>query len=418
MSKEYKKFDDQVKEMIRASGDPYLFPELRIPRSTARYWINGEKKKVMRVAINHDRALLKRIDDLSKELELLKAENLFLNSLFKKIVGIKELFEQRKNKEAIVYTFLKFQKWISINKMCHLTGITSARFFNFKLQVVGCEKAGFKKCKIVRANQISFREQEMIFNLAEDKKLRHLSIRGLHFHAFREKLVTCSYDSWLKYIKVFGLRNEKKVNYDKKYRRGIRAKRANEIWHMDISEFVLKDGRKAYLQIVLDNFSRKVISYQLSHHKDQLLSIRSIDRALGSAVPVKMMTDGGGENVGLHVRRILLGKGVISLIAQKDIYFSNSMVESFFRTLKMRFVDDECRYKFSSLHRKISRSVDVYNEMPYGDFYGATPFELYSGSVSMEKIKELFKVQLAESIEVRKAENSVCFRKKCEVNLY
>lgn len=37
--KSYKKYDLKIKKLIARSRNPYLFPELEIPRTTANYWI-------------------------------------------------------------------------------------------------------------------------------------------------------------------------------------------------------------------------------------------------------------------------------------------------------------------------------------------------------------------------------------------
>jgi hypothetical protein len=40
-------YDPRVRELIRATGDPDLFPELGIPRSTATGWLRGDFKPVV-----------------------------------------------------------------------------------------------------------------------------------------------------------------------------------------------------------------------------------------------------------------------------------------------------------------------------------------------------------------------------------
>jgi len=92
---------------------------------------------------------------------------------------------------------------------------------------LGCERLGLKKCKIQAGSQLTFKEQEIIYNLVNSKVLNHLSIKRLQYYSFR-----------------------------KKSRTGIRSKRINEIWYMDITEFILSCGSKAYLQVIVDNYSR------------------------------------------------------------------------------------------------------------------------------------------------------------------
>ena len=47
-------------------------------------------------------------------------------------------------------------------------------------------------------------------------------------------------------------------------REGIRAARPDEIWHIDTTIVCLLDGTRAYLHAVIDNYSRRILSWRLS----------------------------------------------------------------------------------------------------------------------------------------------------------
>jgi hypothetical protein len=55
----YKKYDDNIRNMIIKSRDPYLFPELNIPRTTALYWIKkaSQKKNIWKIMIRDVRII-------------------------------------------------------------------------------------------------------------------------------------------------------------------------------------------------------------------------------------------------------------------------------------------------------------------------------------------------------------------------
>lgn len=46
IAKSYQAYDHRIKELIAKSSNPYLFPEISIPKSTALTWIRGGIKKV------------------------------------------------------------------------------------------------------------------------------------------------------------------------------------------------------------------------------------------------------------------------------------------------------------------------------------------------------------------------------------
>jgi transposase InsO family protein len=49
---------------------------------------------------------------------------------------------------------------------------------------------------------------------------------------------------------------------------GIRAARANEIWHVDATLIRLLDGSRAYLHAVIDNFSRRILAWRVAESFD------------------------------------------------------------------------------------------------------------------------------------------------------
>ena len=49
---------------------------------------------------------------------------------------------------------------------------------------------------------------------------------------------------------------------------GIRASRPNQYWHIDTTVIRLLDGTRAYLQAVIDNFSRKILAWRVSERFD------------------------------------------------------------------------------------------------------------------------------------------------------
>lgn len=241
--KNYRKYDDQIIKMIIDSGNPNLFPHLKIPRTTALYWITKAKKKIGLQDTKYDDALLDKIKKLEKELERERIKNLFLIGVIRKIIGFKKLLSDKRNREIIVDQILNYSKWISKNELCRTIGIMPNTFFRFKVETKGCERIGLKKCKIMAANQITFLEQQKIYELVNDNQLKHLSIKGLQLYAQRKNIVMCGYDSWIKYTKEF--RKKVEIKKVKKCEIGVRATRVNEIWHMDITEFKRK-GRGKY----------------------------------------------------------------------------------------------------------------------------------------------------------------------------
>lgn len=88
--------------------------------------------------------------------------------------------------------------------------------------------------------------------------------------------------------------------------------------------------------------------------------------------PVSMvMMDGGPENDNSNVLKFVASRNFKRLIAQVDIHFSNSMVESLFRCLKSNFLDGEEIESTSDVEKKCSFYFTGHNDrIPKAIFRG------------------------------------------------
>ncbi len=402
----YRKYDDSIKEMIIKSGNPNLFPHLKIPRTTAMHWIRSSKKKVRLNQVDYDKALLDKIKRLEDELKTERVKVLFLKTLLNRITGFRELLISKGNRNAFVECVLNFSNWTSKAELCRLLAIQDKTFYQQKVETKGCIRIGLKKCKILSPNQLTLVEQQKIYDLVHDKSLGHLSVKGLQMYAFRNGILSCGYGSWRKYTNEFrpnvGNKRRKRIN-----KVGLRAKQVNEVWHIDVTEFKCIDSGKIYLQVLMDNYSRKIINWKLSRNKGEALTMRTILDGV-NITPQNLISDGGGENTGKKVKSVFVEKGINALIAKKDIYYSNSMIEIFFRTLKQRYINKYRKYKFSKLYNLINRAILSYNEMPLSSIEGARPNELYKGTVSKEDLQEILKSQVRQASKKRHLINKTC----------
>ena len=109
---------------------------------------------------------------------------------------------------------------------------------------------------------------------------------------------------------------------------------------------LLTDGTKAYLQAVIDNYSRYVLDSKVSadisavNTRDLLLSAlaKAKMKILGDVGKPEVFSDGGPENDNADVA----GLGALGLftltLAQIDVTFSNSLIEALFRSAKHNYL--------------------------------------------------------------------------------
>jgi putative transposase len=246
--------------------------------------------------------------------------------------------------------------------------------------------------------------------MAKDKRYAHMSIKSLMYFCQREGILYCGYDSWLKYIKINDVKRHKiKRSKKKSYREGIRAKKPYEIWHIDISEIKIFGDQKFYIQMIVDNYSRAIMSWRLSDHKDLYLSLRTIKTSLRQGtLPEYLMSDAGRENINNEVIKLLLGRGISQMIARADVQFSNSMIEAVFK--KMKGVIDFKKIKTQlGLKRKIGWFVNQYNlVVPHSKLDGAIPLEKLNSQFKSHFFKQMVVDARVKLIRLRSLDYQKC----------
>ena len=141
-------------------------------------------------------------------------------------------------------------------------------------------------------------------------------------------------------------------------RRDIRAKKPNEKWVTDVTEFAV-NGEKLYLSPLLDVFNGEVISYSLSERPVMGLVHTMLEKAflrLNPGDTPVLHSDQGWQYQMAAYQGKLKAKGVLQSMSRKGNCLDNAMAESFFSTLK-----SECFYlaKYQSIN-ELKTDIDEY----------------------------------------------------------
>ena len=124
-----------------------------------------------------------------------------------------------------------------------------------------------------------------------------------------------------------------------------------------------------------------------------------------------LLVDDGIENKGfvsiaIENQEIKLNK----LIAQKDIIFSNSMIEAVNKRMKYDFLFRTELLDIEHTQRFLETAVEQYNHRPHSALFGLTPHEVFHGRAPD---KALFRPKIAEVKMLRKAENKALSCDSC-----
>ena len=112
----------------------------------------------------------------------------------------------------------------------------------------------------------------------------------------------------------------------------------NKVWVADIT-FIKVHKKWCYLAVVLDVFSRKIVGMALKDHMKAELVLQAIAQALNRRKPGTGLihhSDKGGQYICHDLERLAKKQG-IHLSYGKSVY-DNSVMESFFHTLKTEWV--------------------------------------------------------------------------------
>jgi putative transposase len=112
----------------------------------------------------------------------------------------------------------------------------------------------------------------------------------------------------------------------------------NRVWTSDITYIWTQKGW-AYLAVVLDLYSRKVIGWSVSDKPDTSLVIAALSQALVTRMYVRghlmFHSDQGCQYTSGELCRHLRERGIIQSMSRRGQCWDNAPTESFFRTLKM-----------------------------------------------------------------------------------
>jgi transposase InsO family protein len=209
-----------------------------------------------------------------------------------------------------------------------------------------------------------------------------MSVRGLALHAQRVGKVFAHPGTWAKLIRERGWGRPRMRLYPAKPKLGFRATASNEAWHVDATIIKLLDGTKAYLHAVIDNYSRKILAWTVAERLNPMNTCYVLQQAAAclSKPETKVYMDSGVENLNKNVDKLLEGSTLERVIAQIDVTFSNSLIESWWRSLKHQWLFLNHLDNVVTLRKLIDFYVAEHNAtMPHSAFRGQTPDEMYFG---------------------------------------
>lgn len=138
--------------------------------------------------------------------------------------------------------------------------------------------------------------------------------------------------------------------------------RANSLWTSDITYIRTHEGW-LYLAVVLDLWSRSVISWSADKYMDENLVIRTLDKAIairGKQENLIFHSDRGSQFASLRMRKLLEQNQIRQSMSSKGNCYDNAPTESFFSTLKRELVYRENFKTREEAKRKLFEYIEIF----------------------------------------------------------
>ena len=415
-----KKYDHRLRKLVHETGDISIALRLGVPRSTASAWRKTPPREVItRESFDlSDIQVQSRIQALELQVGTLGAIVTLLLVLVR-IAGARlsgERLPEGEDKDKVIRAIERAVRVLPLRSVLRILGLGSSRYHAWtRSRTKGCPLDDRSSCPKTHPAQLLPEDLRTMRDLATSADYRHVPTGTLAILAQRLGKVFASPSTWLRHVRERGWRRPRKRVHPDKPTEGIRTDKPDGLWHIDVTVIRLLDGTKTYLQAIIDNYSRRILAWRLDEKLAPMASVPLLLKAFGGkgqaeARHQSLMVDGGVENFNQAVDD-LCEKGILHrILAQTDIFSSNSMIEAFWRALKHHWLFLNNLDSSNTLRRLVEFYVREHNEsLPHSALKGRTPDEMYFGTG--EDVPE--RLRLAR-IEARAARLEANRRIECE----
>jgi putative transposase len=166
--------------------------------------------------------------------------------------------------------------------------------------------------------------------------------------------------------------------------RGVEITRPNQVWAMDITYIPMERGF-VYLAVVLDWFSRRVLSWGVSITMEAAFCVETLEDALSRhGKPDIFNTDQGSQFTGAAFTGVLIKNGITISMDGKGAWRDNVFVERLWRSVKYEEVYLRAYDTASEARASIGRYLEFYNRRrPHSSLDGMTPDHAYFTSLPL-----------------------------------
>ncbi|WP_150111975.1 IS3 family transposase [Exiguobacterium antarcticum] len=283
--------------------------------------------------------LTRRLQQMEREIERLRIENLFL----KKLKGDREeelISQIRLQRRYVAIYELAIEEASSIVLLCEIAQVSRAAYYKWLKRTVSVRD---------RENQ----------TLLEDIRVLYDQVRGIY--GYRRITMTINRRRREDNLPVY---NEKRIHrlmriHDIKsiirqkrkghkkstpqhtaenlMNRDFSASRRDEKWCTDITEFKYGVGKKAYLSAIIDLYDGSIVSYRIGKSNNSILVFQTLIPAITQLPPgaIPMIhSDRGNQYTSRGFKTMIEDANLTHSMSRVGRCLDNAPIESFWGTLK------------------------------------------------------------------------------------
>jgi putative transposase len=138
----------------------------------------------------------------------------------------------------------------------------------------------------------------------------------------------------------------------------------DQVWVGDIT-YLKAGGQWRYLAVMMDKYSRRILSWSLSARKDSWLTLRALNRAVARRGPASGLifhSDRGIEYGAFVMQRRLAQLGIVQSMNRPEAKMTdNALMESFFHSMKAEGVHGRTFPDQQRLDQHVNHYMPFYN---------------------------------------------------------
>jgi hypothetical protein len=283
------------------------------------------------------------------------------------------------HKRALLHAIDRSRLALSLRSVLRAIRLSQSRYHAWNREDQ-CALGDRSSCPRSSPQQLTATEASDIQGLVTSAEYRHVPTGTLARLAQRLGRVFASASTWYRLVRDHQWRRPRQRVHPAAPKVGIRASQPDEIWHVDTTLLRLLDGSRVFLHAVIDNFSRRILAWQVArafHPATTVEILLAASNGVGHRRPT-LLADGGVENCNSAVDELVNSGLLKRLLARTEFTFSNSMIESWWRVLKHQWLYLNALDTVPAVRKLVAFYVQEHNtRLPHSAFRGQTPDEMY-----------------------------------------